>query len=76
MVHFDLKLADSLSTLLDSASNLGEEVYRRRLSFSEDVDVICGHSLLGNQDLFGSIDDEVASRVIRTFVQIVEVVVL
>ena len=72
MEHFDLKLTDSLSSFLDRRANLGKEIYRRGLRFCENIYMIGGHTLLSDKDLFGAVDDEVASRVIRTFVQIVK----
>lgn len=61
MVHLDLHHTDRLSSLLDHRTDLGEEVDGRRLSFGEDVDVVGGHSLLSDQHLLGSVDDEVTS---------------
>jgi hypothetical protein len=61
MVHLDLHHADRLPSLLDHASDLGQEIDRRRLGFGKDVDVVGRHSLLGDKNLFGSVDDEISS---------------
>ena len=76
MVHFDLKLADSLSTLLHCTTDFGKEIDGRWLSLCEDVDMVRRHAFLRNEHLFGAVDDEVPSGVVWTFVQIKELALL
>lgn len=38
-----------------------------RLSLFKDVDVVSGHTFLSDQDLFGSVDDEITAHVHGTF---------
>lgn len=68
MEHLHLELTDGLSALLDCTANFGEEVYGGWLGFGENVDVIRGHAFLSDEYLFRAVDDEISSRVIRTFV--------
>ena len=75
MVELHLELTDSLATLLHSTTNLCQETDWGGLRFGEDVDVICGHTLLRNEDLLRTIDDEVSSRIVRTFIQVKEFLV-
>jgi hypothetical protein len=70
--HFDLELTDSLSTFFDGRTDLRKEIYRGGLRLGEHIYMIGGHALLSDEDLFGAIYNEVTSRVIRTFVQIVK----
>lgn len=76
MEHLDLELADGLSALFDSTTNFGKEVDRRRLGFGKDIDVIGGHTLLSDEYLLRPVDNKVTSRVIRAFVQIIQVLIL
>lgn len=61
MEHLDLHHTDRLSSLLNHTPDLGKEVDWRWLCLCEDVDMIGGHSFLGNENLLRSVDDEVSS---------------
>lgn len=74
--HLHLELTDGLPALLDGTSNFCEEVDGGWLGFGEDVDVVGGHSFLGNEDLFGAVDDEVTAGVVGALVEIVEVLLV
>ena len=76
MEHLDLKLADSFSSLLHRTANLCKEIYGRRLCFSENIDMVGGHSLLRNQHFLRTVDDKISSGVIGAFIEVVEILVL
>jgi hypothetical protein len=76
MKHLDLELTNGLPSSFYGTTNLSEEVYGRWLGFGKDIDVICCHTFLGNEHLFGSVDDEITSRVVRALIEIVQVLVL
>ena len=75
MVQLDLKLANGFPSFFDGTSNLGEKTDGRRLRLGEDVDMVCRHAFLSNEHLLGSVNDEVSSRVVRTFVEVEELLV-
>lgn len=62
-IHLDLHRADRLTTLFNSTANFTQEGNRRWGGFGEDVNVICSHSFLSDQDFFGPVDDKVATLV-------------
>lgn len=76
MVHLDLHHANCLASLFHHRSDLGQEVDRTRLSLGKDVDMVRRHAFLGDEDLFGSIDDEVTSLIKWTLVELVLVLSL
>ena len=43
-----------------------------RLLFLERIDVVVRHAFLGDDDLFGSVDDKISSLVVDAFAQIAE----
>ena len=62
--------------ILVSRPNLGAPtVLGRRLLVEDEHDVVC-HSLLGNQDLLVSIDDEITTLIISTLSGILHNIVL
>lgn len=50
--HLDLELTNRLSTLLYGTSNFGQKVNGGGLGFGEDVNMVGGHTLLRDQNLF------------------------
>ena len=69
MIELYLELTDSLPTFFDRTTNLGEETDGRRLGLGEHIDVVGSHTLLSDEDLLRTVDDEVSSRVVRTLVE-------
>jgi len=69
--HLDLELTDGLSSFLNCGTDLRKEVYRRGVRLRENIHIIGGHARLRDENFFGAIDNEVAPRVIRTFIQVV-----
>jgi hypothetical protein len=70
MEHLDLELTDSLSSLFNGAADFSKEVDWRGLGLRKNVDMIRCHPFLCNENLFGSVDDEITSRIVRTLVQV------
>lgn len=75
MIEFYLELTDSLPTFFDRTTNLGEETDGRRLGLGEHIDVVGSHTLLSDEDLLRTVDDEVSSRIVRTLIQIEQLLV-
>ena len=65
VVQLDLELTDRLSALFNGTTNLGKEADGRGLCLREDVDMVGGHTFLGDEHFFGTVDDEIASLFIR-----------
>ena len=61
MVQLDLELTDRLTTFLYGAPNLCQKADWRWLGFGENVDMICSHSFLRDENLLRTIDDEIPS---------------
>lgn len=74
--HFDLKLTDGFATFFNRTTNFRKKVYWRRLGFCEDVNVVGSHALLSDEHLFGPVNDEITSRIVGAFVQVVQILVL
>lgn len=74
--HFHLELTYGFSTFLNGTTYFGKEADWRRLGLCENVDMIRRHTFLCDKDLFGSIYDEVSPRIVWTFVEVVQILVL
>ena len=74
--HLHLELAYGLASLLYGTANLGQEIDGRGLCLCKDINVIRSHPLLCNKDFFRAINDKVPSRIVRTLVKVVQVLVL
>lgn len=61
LVHLDLHGGDGLAAFFDGGPDLGEVGDGGRARFGKDVDVVGRHALLGDEHLFGAVDDKVAS---------------
>lgn len=62
MQQFDDHLAHLAETTpLQDTGDFGNMRCCTRLSLGEDVDKVGGHSLLGNQDFLGTVDDKVTT---------------
>jgi hypothetical protein len=63
MHQLDLHCTDTLSALFYHTPHLSKEGDRRRLSFSENIDLVHSHSFLSDENFLGSVDDEVTTLV-------------
>ena len=75
VVQLHLELTNGLPAFLDCTTNFCEEADRGRLRLGENIDMVCRHAFLSNEHLLGSVNDEVSSRVVRTFVEVEELLV-
>ena len=71
MVELHLELTDGLSPFLHSTSDLRQEANRGGLCLGEDIDMVRSHALLGDENLFRTVDDKVPSRIVWALIQIV-----
>lgn len=76
MKHLDLELTNRLASLFHCTTDLSQEVDWRWLCFGEDIYVVRRHPLLSNKNLLRTIYDEVSTRVVWTFIKVVQVLIL